>query len=271
MKKNFLDKINSKENITIDFIGDSITWGTAHCSLDETYVARFTHYLAEYFKDCTVRRYDGVPIAGSAEPMRCFDGPIVYQSGLDCATVDVIKNGIGGSTALKACERPQDYTGELANGRRHDIVFLMFGINDALTYDKGKYVNGSQFKENYRKLLNIIRADNPSVKFVITSATVPTILTYDLYPQYVSEVGGFLECSIEEHVKAAAELAEEEGIAYIDTHKLWLDHRRLGEIRFGHGNWLVDGDSCHPSPLASDVMAKFVFEKFIELAKEGKV
>jgi len=271
MKKNFFEMIKSHDNITLDFIGDSITWGTAHCSLNETYVARFTNYLAEYFKDYTVRRYDGIPIAGSAEPMKCFEGPIVYRTGKYKGTIDVIKNGIGGSTVKRASERAQDYTKELANGRRHDFVFLMFGINDALTYDKGKYVTPSQFKENYKKLLNIIRADNPEVSFVITSATLPTILEYEHYPQYVPEVGGILECSIEGHVNATRELASEEKIAYIDTHKLWQEHRREGEIHFGQGNWLVDCDSCHPSPLASDVMAKFVFEKFIELAKEGKV
>jgi lysophospholipase L1-like esterase len=263
--------IKSKENITIDFIGDSITWGTMHCSQEETYVARFTHYLAEYFKEYTVRRYDGIPIAGSAEPMKCFEGPFVYQYGENKATIDVIKNRIGGSTVKKASERPQDYTKELANGRRHDFVFLMFGINDALTYDKGKYVTGLQFKEDYKKLLDIIKNDNPYATPVITSTTKPTILTNRRYPQYVPEVGGILVCNIEEHVECVKKLAIEEDIAYIDTHKLWQEHWREGEIHYGHGDWLVGEDSCHPSPVASDEMAKFVFNKFIELAKEGKI
>lgn len=271
MAKMFFDRIKAGESLTFDFIGDSVTMGTIHCPQEKTYVARFTHYIAASLDGYTVRRYDGIPLAGSAEPMKCFEGPIVCRKGTGSQTLDVVKNGIGGSTVKKATERPQDYTGLLPNGRRHDFVFLMFGINDALSYDKGKYVSAEQFKENYKRLTDILKADNPDVTIVITSATTPTVLSHERSPKYVSEEQKILVCSIEEHVERTKELARQEGFAYIDTHKLWAEHYQEDAEHHGHGDWLVGYDSCHPSPIASDVMGKFVAEQFLLLAKNGTV
>ena len=271
MKKTFFEKINENENVTIDFLGDSITLGTIHCQKEEAYVAKFADYLASEIGTHTIYRYDGIPIAGSAEPMKCFEGPVLCAVGKGEGKIDIIKNGIGGSTVLKTTERPQDFLGELPNGARHDIAFLMYGINDALVYDKGKFVSGEQFKKNCKKLIDMLIEDNPDVTIVLTPATTPTILSYEKYPKYVTEEEGEKEYSIEDHVEAMKELASEEGYALIDTHALWQNHKKEGEIRHGHGNWLVGNDSCHPSPIASDVMAKFVCDEFIRLAKLGKI
>ena len=81
MKKTFFEKINANENVTIDFLGDSITLGTIHCKKEEAYVAKFAAYLAREISTHTVYRYDGIPIAGSAEPMKCFEGPVLCAVG----------------------------------------------------------------------------------------------------------------------------------------------------------------------------------------------
>lgn len=253
MAKKFLDKVKEKEYITIDFIGDSITHGRMYCRNEETYVAKFANFLSREFPECRVCRYDGVPAGTSADPMKSFDGPVLCSIGNGGGSIDVIRNGIGGSTVWRATLRPQDYMGELANGRRHDIVFLMFGINDALTYAEDKYAPPEKFKENYRKLINMVRDENPDVSFVITLATTNNY-------------------TIDEHVKKTIELAEEEHIPYIDTYKLWCDHYKEGVDHFGHGDWLhSDGDACHPMPIASEIMGRFVFEKFMELVRNGLV
>ena len=147
----------------------------------------------------------------------------------------------------------------------------MYGINDALQYDKGKYVTGEQFKKNCKKLIDMIISDKPDVTIVLTTATVPTILSHDRYPQYVTEEEVEKEFSIDDHVNAMRELAAEEGYALIDTRELWLSHKKEGEIRHGHGDWLVGRDCCHPSLKASDIMGRFVCDEFLRLAKEGKV
>ena len=271
MAKNFFERIEANEDITFDFLGDSITYGQIHCRPEETYVAKFTKALADAIPSYTVYRCDGVPEAGSAYPMKHFEKPVLCSVGDGEGRIDVVKNGIGGSTVLKATERPQDYTGILPSGKRHDYVFLMFGINDALFYDKGKFVSGKQFKENCKKLIEILKNDNPDVSIVITSATTPTILSHEVHPKLVPEENTIKVCEIDDYVKNSEELAREEGYAYIDTNALWNEHRKEGEEHYGHGDWLVGRDSCHPSPKASDIMGRFVCDEFLRLAKEGKV
>ena len=253
MSKNFLEKIAANETVTIDFIGDSITYGEIHCRREQTIVAQFCELLAKRFPKCQVNRYDGIPIAGSAFPMKCFEGPVEISHGEGGACIDVIRNGIGGSTVKKACERPQDYAGELANGKKHDIVFLMFGINDALTYDKGKYVTPEQFKQNYIELIEILKRADPSCTVVILSATTN-------------------KYTIEGHVEKTAEMVQELSLPYIDTHSLWLSHYDESAGHFGHGDWLYDdNDACHPTKAGSEKTAEFIFSEFIALCEAEKI
>ena len=147
-----MKKIRCNEDITIEFVGDSITHGLNHCLIEETYVAKFASLMAKRFENYTVCRYDGV-VADELSPMKSFDGPILVSQGKGQGRIDVIKNGIGGNTLQRAMKRIDDFTGILVNGKAPDVIFMMFGINDALKSDPSKYVTAEQFKINYKALI----------------------------------------------------------------------------------------------------------------------
>ena len=142
---NFIKKLKDNEDITIEFVGDSVTHGLNHCRLEETYVAKFALLIAKKFENYTVCRYDGV-VADELSPMKSFDGPILVSYKDKAGKIDIIKNGIGGNTVQRALNRIGDFTGTLANGKSPDIIFMMFGINDALKSDSKKYVTAEQFE-----------------------------------------------------------------------------------------------------------------------------
>jgi lysophospholipase L1-like esterase len=64
-----------------------------------------------------------------------------------------IRNGVCGNTVKKATERIDNFTNSLVNGKRPNVTFFMFGINDSLYDDETKYVLPEKFKENYICLL----------------------------------------------------------------------------------------------------------------------
>ncbi len=238
--------LRNGKDLTLDFVGDSVTRGTTHCGDGQTYVARFASYMAEEFGDCSIRRFDGIA-PNELLPIDHFEGPKIISEGKGGCTVDVIRNGVGGNTVLRAHRRIGDFTGELANGKRPDLTFLMFGINDSLTHVPDRYVTPEVFKENYRALINAIREKNPETLFIILTPT-----TND------KDVGA--------HAERARELGAEENIAVIDTHALWSEHYDPTAENFGHGDWLAGGrDACHPTPNGADATAKFIFEEFIKL------
>lgn len=51
--------IDERRHVTIDIVGDSITWGLNHCSNNETYTAQFAYMLAQRLPGVSVYRYDG--------------------------------------------------------------------------------------------------------------------------------------------------------------------------------------------------------------------
>ena len=89
----FLKSIKNNENITIDFVGDSITYGLNHCRPEETYVAKFAAFLGEKYKSHTVLRYDGIG-KGEFENLQSFDGPILVSLGEGEGKIDVDTNEI---------------------------------------------------------------------------------------------------------------------------------------------------------------------------------
>lgn len=247
--ENFITKVNNGGNMTINFVGDSITHGLNHCRAEETYTAKFAMFLARIFKKHTIRRYDGIYLDGEA-PMKEFEGPILVALGEEKGTIDVLKNGIGGNTVIRAYNRIDDFTGILANGRRPDITFMMFGINDALKSDPKKYTSPQEFKSNYKMLINEVRRRNPDTFIIMMGAT-------------------FNDQTIELHCEKSKQLAREEGIPYIDLHELWMKHYDASAENFGQGNWLAGGtDACHPTPTAAEIMAKYIFEAFMKLINE---
>ena len=229
--------LKSKNRITIDIVGDSVTWGLNHCSEDETYVAYFAGMLAEKFSSASVYRYDGIT-HNELKPMEKFSEPI-QVSKTNCAKrIDVIKNGIGGNTVRRAINRINDFTGVLANGEPADITVFMFGINDALKSDEMKYVKPEKFYNDYEELLNKFEKCEKS-QVVIMSPTTN-------------------DQTIDEHVKMAEKIASERGLLYIDQNKMWNEHFDASKPNFGQGDWLSDvsWDACHPTPKGAKAIAE---------------
>ena len=236
--------LSEKDIITIDVVGDSITYGLNHCTAEETYVAQFASMLAGDHPECTVNRYDGIE-QGELLPMKEFAGPITMQTGTSGKVINVIRNGIGGNTVQRALNRIDDFTGVLSDGNVADITFFMFGINDALTPDPAKYVSVEQFIENYKELLKQVRDRNGGGQIVLMSAT-------------------WNDFAVQAYCEAVKVLAEEEGLPFADQFAVWRDHYDEKAGHFGQGDWLSDCsyDACHPTPLGARQIALCMYETF---------
>ena len=244
--KRVFEKIRKGESVTLDFVGDSVTYGLNHCRPEETYVAKVAALFAREFPMHTVYRYDGIP-GGEFSPLKSFDGPVLVSLGAGAGEIHVIRNGVGGNTVLRAMNRIDDFTGVLPSGARADVITVMLGINDALLNDPAKYVTAEVYKEHYRALLTEIRHREPEAAIVMLASTDN-------------------DQTIDAHCEASRLLAEEMGIPYIDTHALWVAHRDESLGNYGHGDWLYgNGDACHPMPKAAEITAKFIFDGLTEL------
>lgn len=245
--KDVFEKIRKGDHVTLDFVGDSVTYGLNHCTAEETYVARVAELLARAFPTHSVNRYDG-RVVDELLPMKSFDGPIPVSCGEGGGRIDVIRNGVGGNTVRRALLRKGDFTGVLCNGKRPDLTFVMFGINDALTGDPTKYVTPDVYKEDYRTLINTLRRENADSAIVMLSATDN-------------------DRTVDAHCAMSAALAKEENIPYIDLHALWKAHYDATADNFGHGDWLYGhGDACHPMPVATEIMARYIFDALMAMA-----
>ena len=243
---NFVERLKRNEDVTIEFVGDSITHGLNNCRLEETYVAKFAALIAKKFENYNVFRYDGI-VRDELSPMERYDGPILISHRENASKIDIIKNGIGGNTVQRALNRIDDFTGVLVNGRKPDVIFTMFGINDALKSDSQKYVTSEQFKENYKRLITEVKERNPEAFIIMMSAT-------------------YNDQSVDEHCKKSKELAGEENIPYIDLHELWINHYRADADHFGQGDWLAnDIDACHPTPKAAYILAEKIYTEFLKI------
>ncbi|MBQ6824468.1 MAG: SGNH/GDSL hydrolase family protein [Clostridia bacterium] len=241
-----IEKFKQNEDVTIEFVGDSITHGLNHCRPEETYVAKFAMLLAKRLKNYSVFRYDGV-VLDEQSPMKGFDGPILVSYKENSGKIDVIKNGIGGNTVQRAINRMDDFTNILANGKAPDVIFMMFGINDALKSDPKKYVDAETYRSNYNRLIEEVQKRNPDAQIILMLATTN-------------------DQSIEEHVRRSQELAEEKGLPYIDLHRLWTEHYDAEADHFGHGDWLANNkDACHPTPKAAHIMAETILDEFLKM------
>ena len=243
---NWLQKVlDQKETVTIDVVGDSITYGLNHCTAEETYVAQFAAMVARDHPECTVNRYDGME-EDEFSPMKGFEGPIMIQTGTSGKVINVIRNGIGGNTVQRALNRIGDFTGMLADGNVADITFFMFGINDALKPDPRKYVSVEQFTENYKCLLREVRRINGEKKIVLMSAT-------------------WNDFAVEEYCEAVKQLAEEEDLPFADQFAVWKEHYDENAAHFGQGDWLSDCsfDACHPTPIGAYQIARCMYNTFI--------
>lgn len=233
--------MKERKHITIDIVGDSITWGLNHCGSDETYTAQYAKMLSEKYPAAAVYRYDGI-MHNALLPMESFEGPIGVNDGGGEVRIDVIRNGIGGNTVRRAIKRIDDFTGGLANGRHADITVFMFGINDALKEDASKYVTPERFAEDYRELIqSFIKTERGVIAIMSATTNGPTL---------------------GEYVERTEEVAAECGALYIDLHRVWQEHYREALPNFGFGDWLSNSpnDSCHPSVKGAHVIARTLFE-----------
>lgn len=239
--------IEKREDLTIDFVGDSITWGENHCKPDETYTGVFAKRFADKFCGYNVCRYDGQGEKGE-QPIEVFDGPIAVSVG-DKGRVDFIRNGVCGNTVKRATERIDNFTNVLVNNKRPNITFFMFGINDSLYDDESKYVLPDTFKENYLRLLKEFIARNADSKVILVT------------PNWNDK-------PLEAHNSIIEEISREQGIPFIDLFSVWKAHYDSNMRNFGQGDWLNDVpsyDACHPTPIGAKVIGDFLFEEFLNI------
>ena len=241
-------KLAKGEPITLDFIGDSITWGLNHCSPKETYVARFAALFSKKYRGYRVVRYDGVVVRENA-PLDHFDGPIPVAGKVGRPECAVVRNGVGGDTVRRAIKRKEDFLGILPNGRSTDVKFLQFGINDALSCDPLKYVSPERFEADYEELLSYVTSDDNCLVILVTP-------TYNgaKYP-------------LDDYADVVKRVAARHDLPLIDAHRLWTEHYDEKKRRFGQGAWLSRSktDACHFSPKGAKATARFLFDRFCEM------
>lgn len=239
-----MERLSDNQTLTITFVGDSITWGLNHCTPDETYVACFAGEMAKAYPNAKIIRYDGNECAAKS-PLLDYV-PIVVQDGTE-GVIHIIRSGVGGNTVTRAMARKESFTGVLPSGTHSDYILTMFGINDALYSDPEKYVPAEVFKENYRKLLTLLREDTPDAKIVVMTATTNN-------------------GTIDEHVRVTYELVKEENVGLIDMYALWKKQYDPAKEHFGFGDWLsaVPTDACHPTPKSAKIMGQKIFNELME-------
>ena len=240
----FYNKINNLENVTVNFVGDSITYGLNHCTINETYVAFFADMFAKKFPAYSVYRYDGI-VSGALEPIKEFCKNEVTQGGY--ATATFIKNGVGGNTVKRALNRKENFVGKMPNDEYPDLTFFMFGINDALMSDSSKFVTPEIFYLHYKELIELMLVSCPT-EIVLMTPTFNGPDKLDAYAQMVRK------------------LAKEYDLMLIDLFALWQTHYNPNVDRYGQGDWLsgCKGDACHPTPTGAKEIAKYIFEQLMK-------
>ena len=224
-------------DVTFTFVGDSITFGWHYCTAEETYVAVFASLLSKKYPDASVYRYDGI-YESEAHPIHFYEKHEVSAG--ERGRIHVIRSGVGGNTVARAAARFSNYTGELASGTRSDFIFTMLGINDSIKSDPQKYADEDTFEARYRELLQRLRAAEPQAELIVMSATTYTD-------------------SLEGYIERTYKICREEGIPLIDMHALWQAHYDETTENFGHGDWLLPTDSCHPTPASARAMGEYIF------------
>ena len=239
------ERLSEGKNVLIFFVGDSITEGTTHVTDDETYTAFVARLFAKRYSQATVVRYDGI-VEDGLLPLKGYSSPVEVQNGTK-GKIIVVRCGIGGNTVRRAINRKNDYISEFLTGEKPDIYVSMFGINDALSEDKDKYVTPEQFENDLKEYYEILCTNEKSVKVFMT----PTW----------NDNGDRRESHLEPYVDKVKLFTKEKGLQCIDTHKLWMEHLEVGAENYGQRDWLsgVKGDGCHFSVNGGAETAKFIF------------
>lgn len=234
---NFFEKLRSGNDITIEFVGDSITYGCQYCTIEETFPAVFARLVAEKFSDATVRRYDGY-YESELGTLCGFEDP-VYVSNGGKRHIDIIKNGIGGNTVRRAINRIDDFTNEMPNGKRVDLMIFMYGINDAMRSDPQKFTDIDTFEKNYNELIDLVMSRKNTDIAIMT----PTYINVRSYSERVAKV------------------SNERGAILVDQYAMWAAHYVEGVENHGQGDWLSNPkDACHTSPKGAEAIGRLAFD-----------
>ena len=237
-----VEKMKADPNYVIFIIGDSVTQGSgASDPVRLDYTAKFAEKLAKQIPEKSVYRVDGSPrgdYLGIAYPHPNKFVP-VQRSGEDKITV--VRCGIGGNTVQKIIDREHDYINKQIDGHTGDLFIIMSGINDfdAGSYDLTKYASPPKYKANLNTLVRMIKDAHPDSDIILMTPTT------------VGKDGKGLDI----YAKQVIDVGAAEGIAVIDQHKLWMDHYTEGAPNYGQGDWLKDGDSCHPTDVGHEAIA----------------
>ncbi len=238
-----VEKMRNDPNYLIFVIGDSLTQGSgASDPVRLDYTAKFTEKLAKQFPEKTVLRVDGKPrgdYLGMAYPNESRHVPV--QRGSDNNKITVVRSGIGGNTVQKIIDRAPDYINKEIGGTTGDLFIIMSGINDfdSEAYDLTKYASPPKYKANLNTLVSNIKAAHPDADIILMTPTT------------VRKDGHCLDLYAEQMIAVGAS----HNIPVIDQHKLWMDHFKEGVGPYGQGDWLSEGDSCHPTDVGHEAIA----------------
>ena len=251
--KDVYEKYLSGKSIVLQTVGDSITWGLNHCTPEQTYTAELCKLFAEN-TSADIVRYDSIAPRNTGR-IKGFERIEVRNNGAD-RKISIIRNGVGGDSVLRALKRYEDFTGEITEGLRPDIITLLFGVNDALENDPMKFVSENIFKTNLQLLIKTIYTFNPEAAVVL------------LTPSY-NDDGTTDKSCLDKYAKKVKEVGVEFNIPVIDIHKKWMEHLITGSENNGQREWLsnVKWDMTHLSPIGSRAMAEHIFDGLKNLIK----
>ncbi|MBR2387911.1 MAG: hypothetical protein IKB02_04000 [Clostridia bacterium] len=237
-----VQRMKDMPNYLIFMVGDSLTEGIGvpdRKNLDFT--AKFTEKLAKLIPEKNVYRIDGVRTNHATAILYPEEEDHVQIQKVEGTTdeIAVARCGIGGNTVKRIINRSTDYIGKELRGRTGDLFIIMSGINDSAVRNEDKYAAPPVYKEHLNTLLDMISAEHKEADFILMT------------PTYAGQNGRTLDVYADE-MKA---VAKERNIPLIDQHKLWLDHWVEGAEHCGQGDWLSEGDSCHPTAVGYEAMA----------------
>lgn len=242
-----INKIRESRNYLIFSVGDSLTEGQRASGAEFTYTAAFTRGLAERFPERTVIRIDGKRVESRIDRFKRF---VVQECPEENGQITVVRSGYGGNTVQRLINRKEDFIGHPFEDTDADLFMISVGINDSIFWISEKYATPAQYQENLRTLLQLIRDAHPKADVILIT---PTWYAYGDEGKDI--VGPYAE--------AMLALAKELDVPCLDMHGLWQAHHVPGERNFGHGDWLYDGDRCHPGDVGhaafADALLKFVF------------
>lgn len=249
--RSIVEHLETSNDFTIFFVGDSLTEGFRATSDGNTYVAKVAQGLALRYPDKRMIRYDGKRHSSKdAEllPLFTYGDPIEIQNGSN-GTVTVVRSGVGGNTVQRMLDRKNDFIGYELDGRKSDLFFINVGINDALITDPRKYVTSADFDKNLNLLLDEIEIGAPYADIILMTPTF-------------NDLGDTPYSHLEPYADVMRSVAAKRSIPLIDLHKVWMDHLTVGGENFGQGDWLsgVKNDACHPSDAGHAAIAQAILD-----------